>query len=608
MSGSTVNLGDSSSSSLALSRYGKLRTLGSSGDRPGAALLDNESKVCSNNGVFGKESILNYESSYSLEQRLQNGVDDRDKTPTAHLASPPPAAESNTTQSTISRLENKYADILNKIARRKRQELNEEDESGEVTATKTGRSRVDREKTLEAENSAPFKKSSIEVQKDDGSGGFAGLSKSATVIHVPQEKKSAITTKTESKYVHKEDKAPVASESTRHAEKANGSATKPIKAERSTDQHNGHENGETLESYLSRYKGRNERDTSNRYKDTSELIESLKAQPAKTNYNHYGHYDAPGADPVSSYYKSRYNPEANDGVDAYSSSRTGTVADKPSSSSSASIASRRTKSYRTRKEASRERKHLTMKLSAVNMDIDSPSPAASSATKPSAASASSSSGRMYKQYGAARKSQGTGLTSGGGYQRSQTQKLLYNFDDDEIYHPPTQRDNKRKEIQNVIRKYAQYDDDEVRRTTTNPYSSKNPLKSATSANLAYLSGGAGSAASGGGSGAHLYSSDRRDPIAEHYGLGSSYYPRSHYGYEYPTSYGSSALARSNPYSAAALNPYNPLSKTHSSAAVYNSGYLGGGTSAAQSAAAAAQRSRKNLMSFVRVPFVGVVDV
>lgn len=544
------------------------------------------------------------------------GGEDRDKTPTARMASPPAAAESNTAQSTISRLENKYADILNKIARRKRQEQNGDDDGvGDVVAAvaKPARSRVDRDKTLEADNTAVFKNSNESLTRKDDIGGFSGLSKSATVIHVPQAKKSdtaAAVTKAESKYgANKEDKAT----NGKHTELlSNGtSAGGHSKAARSdrNEKYNG--NGD-IPSYLSRYKARNERDVSNRYKDTSELIESLKSTP-KSDYDHYGHYDHPGVDSVSSYYKSRYGPEAY-GIGAATAAAT---AEKPSASSSASsAASRRTKSYRTRKEASKERKHLTMKLSAVNMDIDSPPPPATTAASSSKPAGSSASGRTYKQYGSARKSLGTGLTSGGGYQRSQTQKLLYDFDDNDIYHPPTPRDNKRKEIQNVIRKYAQYDDEDLRRNAKNPYYS-NAMKSATSANLAYLSQ-AGGAGAGSSSGSHLYS-DRRDPIAEHYGLGSSYYPRSHYGYDYPSYGGSSALSKPNPYSAAALgsassaalSPYNPLSKTMSSAAVYNnnnhSSYLGSSSSAAQSAAAAAAaRSRKNLYSFVRELFVGVV--
>lgn len=616
MSGS-VDLGDSP----ALSRYAKLRSMGSSGtgvhlesDSTGTA----SSKVSQNPRLFDDQSILKYESS-SLAQRQRqplngNGsAEDRDKTPTARLASPPPAAESNTTQSTISRLENKYADILNKIARRKRQE-NESDDDGVVgdvskITTRPARSRIerdDREKTLEADNST-LSKNSVESRKDD-IGGFAGLSKSSTVIHVPQaKKKEVIAAKVESKYADKEDKA--ISRNGSRADITNENGHKSTTAFRRGDhQHNG--DGEDLPSYLSRYKTRNERDTSNRYKDTSQLMDSLKATPAKpTSYSHYAHYDNPALDSVSSYYKSRYEPEAY-GADAGYSTK---AAEKPSG---LSAATRRTKSYRTRKEGSRDRKHLTMKLSAVNMDIDSPPPPPQSATTKASGSSATGSGRSYKQYGAARKSLGTGLTSGSGYQRSQTQKLLYDFDDNDIYHPPTPRDNKRKEIQNVIRKYAQYDDEDLRRNTKNPYST-NSMKSATSANLAYLSqgGGGGSGGSGGGSnGSHLCS-DRRDPIADHYGLGtsgSSYYPRTHYGYDYP-SYGSSALSKAtNPYtsaaSAAALNPYNPLSKTISSAACYNSSYLGGGGGGgAGSGSAAAQRSRRNLMSFVRELFVGVVD-
>lgn len=510
-----------------------------------------------------------------MTQHRTNG-EDRDKTPTARLASPPPAAESNAMQSTISRLENKYADILNKIARRKRLEGDDEDAAEDALPTtipKSVRSRNDdRERTLEADNSALLKNvidsTKSTSRRDDGGvrSSFGGLAKSSTVIHIPPGANKS-TTKPETRYgLDKEDKV--------------GSGGKY--ADTRTEHLNGNGSGgdSDVGSYLARYKNRNDRDTSNRYKDTSDLIESLKA-PAKSNYNHYGHYEKPEVDSVSAYYKSRYEPDAEK---------------LSASSASSSAASRRTKSYRTRKEASKERKHLTLKLSAVNMDIDSPPPPPATTSKPAGTSAS---GRSYKQYGAARKSLGTGLSSGGGYQRSQTQKLLYDFDDNDIYHPPTARDNKRKEIQNVIRKYAQYDDEDLRRTTANPYST-NPMKSATSANLAYKSGGGSSG---------LYSSDsgRRDPIADHYGLGlgssgSSYYPRSHNtGYEYPPSpYGASALAKANPYlsSRQEVNPYNPLSKTHSTAAFYNSSYLGGaGGSAA--ASAAAQRSRKNLMSFVR---------
>lgn len=612
MSGS-VDLGDSP----ALSRYAKLRSMGSSGagvhlegDSTGTS-----SKVSRNSRSFDDESILKYESS-SLTQRQRqplNGnssAEDRDKTPTAaRLASPPPAAESNTTQSTISRLENKYADILNKIARRKRQENGSDDDgAGEVpkSTTRPARSRIereDRDKTLEADNPI-LSKNSVESRNEE-IGGFAGLSKSSTVIHVPQAKKTEVSAaKVESKYADKGDKA-VSGNGTR-ADVTNENGHKSTASRRGDHQHNG--NGDDLLSHLSRYKTRNERDTSNRYKDTSELMDSLRAAaPAKpTSYSHYAHYDNPALDSVSSYYKSRYQPEAYEADAGYPTK----AAEKPSG---LSAATRRTKSYRTRKEGSRDRKHLTMKLSAVNMDIDSPPPPPQSAATKASGTSATGSGRSYKQYGAPRKSLGTGLASGSGYQRSQTQKLLYDFDDNDIYQPPTPRDNKRKEIQNVIRKYAQYDDEDLRRNTKNPYST-NPMKSATSANLAYLSQGGGGVGGSGSSsnGSHLYS-DRRDPIGDHYGLGpsgSSYYPRTHYGYDYP-SYGSSALSKAtNPYSsassAAALNPYNPLSKTISSAAVYNSTYLGGGGGAG-SGSAAAQRSRRNLMSFVRELFVGVVD-
>lgn len=447
---------------------------------------------------------------------------------------------------------------------------------------------ADRERTLEADNSALLKNTidsvSSAATKNKDEGGFSGLSKSSTVIHVPQAKR---TDKYQSKTTTTDYKGGEFA-----ADKVtNGNGHKATTTTIRNDQ-----NGE---SYTSRYKNRNDRDTSNRYKDTQELIESLKA-PTKSNYSHYGQYDDAGTvgeDSVSSYYKSRYDP------DSYG----GGAGDKPSSSSSA--AARRTKSYRTRKEASKERKHLTMKLSAVNMDIDdspppSSKPAAATAVASSTAGASS---RTYKQYGAPRKSTGTGLSSGG-YQRSQTQKLFYDIDDSDIYHPPTQRDNKRKEIQSVLRKYAQYDDEDLRRTGTNPYASSAGIRpSATSANLAY---GGGAERDRGTERAHLYP-DRRDPIAEHYGLGggSSYYPRSHYGYDGYPSYGSTLSKPANPYSltsssggGAGMNPYNPLAKTYSSAAVYNSSYLSGGaagSSAAASRSAAAERSRRNLMSFVR---------
>lgn len=527
------------------------------------------------------------------------GDEDRDKTPTARLASPPPSAESNTAQSTISRLENKYADILNKIARRKRNDEGETDKASDLPASSVRTRRgheEDRERTLEADNSALSKNSSAAALKDEGS--FSGLSKSATVIHVPsgkaKESDNKATTKPYvvdwSKYgIDKEERAagkkassPLSTATTAAAAATNGKTTR---------------NGDDRDSPTNsaRYKHRNERDTSNRYKDTSDLLDSLK--PTKSHYNHYGHYDNP-VDSVSAYYKSKYEPATTKAAPSAAAVEEYTYPKAEKSSA----ASRRTKSYRTRKEASKERKHLTLKLSAVNMDIDSPPPPPTTAQASSSSSSSivpkagGVSGRTFRTYGAARKSIGTGLTPGG-YQRSQTQKL-YDFDDD-IYHPPTPRDNKRKEIQNVIRKYAQYDEDDLRRTTTNPYS--NPMKSATSANLAHSSGG------GGGSGAsHLYS-DRgggRDPIADHYGLGagSSYYPRNHYGYDYP-SYGS-ALTRApavNPYAGGATsgmhNPFNPLSKTHTTASFYNpSSYLGGSSAAAQSSS----RSRKNLMSFVRI--------
>lgn len=488
---------------------------------------------------------------------------------------------------------------MNKIARRKQGDSSDDEVvTSALRTTKPVRSRNDdREKTLEADST--------------GSGAFSGLSKSSTVIHIPPGTKKSDwvsgttsgTTKTEKEAKEEQEKADLAMAMALSADLNGPSA-------RTTERHhngNGNADRNDVAGYLARYKARNERDTSNRYKDTSDLIESLKA-PAKSNYNHYGHYDNPGveASSVSSYYKPRYEqPEVEKPSLASSASSAAAL--------SSSAASRRTKSYRTRKEASKERKHLTMKLSAVNMDIDSPPPTTTavapatttSSRKPDGTSAS---GRSYKQYGAARKSQGTGLTNGNGYQRSQTQKLLYDFDDNDTYHPPTPRDNKRKEIQNVIRKYAAYDDEDLRRTTTNPYST-NPMKSATSANLAYGNSGGGSGAS-----SHLYGSGsgRRDPIAEHYGLGSagSGYPRSHHayaGYDYPSPYAgasASALAKANPYlssasglgSRADMNPYNPLSKTHSTAAFNNSSYLGG---YGGSSAAAAQRSRKNLMSFVR---------
>lgn len=620
MSASSVDLNESpttaaATTTTALSRYGKLRTMGTSGDHPADALLENNdsaaAKVCNGLLFSCDESILNCESSSMAPQRQLNGSsagEDRDKTPTAELASPPLTGESAAMQSTISRLENKYADILNKIARRKREQNGDVDLTTEaLKPTSLGTSassrlagkslveREDREKTLEADSSTTtaLKSSFIDRHKKEdsvGSSGFAGLSKSATVIHIPpQTKKSDAIPKTEAKYVvDKEEK------------KAKNGTTTTTAGEYKPRSDLFGTSGD-IDSYLSRYKARNERDVSNRYKDTSELIESLKTGPTKSHYNHYGHYDAgTGTDSVSPYYKSRYDPESYGGVE------------KPTTSSSSSAAARRTKSYRTRKESSKERKNMTLKLSAVNMDIDSPPPTTSSsitaASRPSAiapsSSAAASSSRAYKQYGAARK---TGPSTGS-YQRSQTQKLLYDFDDNDIYHPPTARDTQRKDIQNVIRKYAQYDDEDLRRSSKNPYST-NPLKSsATSGNLSYLSGGGAS-----GSGSHLYA-DRRDPIADHYALGSasgSYYPRCHYGYDYP-GYGSSVLGKANPYSSSGLSgsssgtsgmhPYG-LSKTQTSAALYNPSYLG--SSAASSSTAAQQRSRKNLMSFVRGCVVGV---
>lgn len=524
------------------------------------------------------------------------GDEDRDKTPTARLASPPPSAESSTAQSTISRLENKYADILNKIASRKRHDKGETDDLPASSVRTRRGQEEDRERTLEADNSAVLKNSS----KDEGS--FSGLSKSATVIHVPsgRAKQSDANKATTKPYVVDWSKYGIDKEDTKKVADVSSTSSSPLSPTTATNGSGSKvtRNGDDRDSPTNsaRYKLRNERDTSNRYKDTSDLLDSLK--PTKSHYNHYGHYDNP-VDSVSAYYKSKYEPAATKAAPAAAEEYSYPKAEK------SSAASRRTKSYRTRKEASKERKHLTLKLSAVNMDIDSPPPPQPSAHPSSSSSASSTtssivpkaggvSGRTFRTYGAARKSVGTGLTPGG-YQRSQTQKL-YDFDDD-IYHPPTPRDNKRKEIQNVIRKYAQYDEDDLRRTTANPYS--NPLKSATSANLA----GVGSGAS------HLYS-DRgggRDPIADHYGLGagSSYYPRNHYGYEYP-SYGG-ALTRPpavNAYAsergAAAVgmhNPFNPLSRTHTTENFYNpSSYLGGSSAAAPSSS----RSRKNLMSFVRI--------
>lgn len=547
----------------------------------------------------------------------EDGREDRDKTPTAHLASPPPAAESNSAQSTISRLENKYADILNKIARRKKQEAEGggadwgDDLDGYKPPVKASIRHHDdeREKTLEADHSTKSKVESSTKEEAIRS----ALAKSATVIHIPSEKKaSALTSKPAALKTglsfDKEERSSGHLKDSDHVASAVSKSTKNL------------HNHEDADSLAARYKLRSDRDTSNRYKDTSDLMDSLKGSAPKSSYNHFSHYDKPApiadppAGPSSSYYKSRYDPDSY-GDYGYGGSSSGSsggggvgnkaapVADKPGSSSAAA---RRTKSYRTRKEASKERKHLTMKLSAVNMDIDSPPP--TSAAAPKASAGTSASGRSYKTYGAARKSQGSAL-GGSGYQRSQTQKLLYDFDDDDIYHPPTQRDNRRKEIQNVIRKYAQYDDDDLRRTTANPYS--NPMKSATSANLAYNSRDAAAA----GSSAY---SDRRDPIAEHYGLGysagASYYPRSHYGCDPYASYvpgGRSAAYNANPYSssaaassAALANPYNPLSKTHSTAAFYNSAYAGGGSAAGASSSAAALRSRKNLMSFVRILYCG----
>lgn len=454
--------------------------------------------------------------------------DDRDKTPVAKIGSPPPAASSNSTQSTISRLENKYSDILTKIKSRKRLELTDTD----LIVPEKG-SEIDREKTLEADQTTAITRSTINP-----------LSKTATVISMTE----AATSKSDLKRTgENKEKSPH-----RLPDPLLTSVSGSTALQRHRPPIEDVNDLEVEAMLLNRYKQRAERDTTNRYKDTSDLMDSLKSQryqdgatsssrlnDSKDHYN------------PSSYYKSRYDPDSFYGAEVNGTEKTIGASSR-----------RRPKSYRTRKEASKDRKHLTMKLSTVNMDIDTPP----RTVAPYSGAGSSASNRHYKTYGTARKSLGTGLGPGSGYARSQTQKFFDNEGDRSEYRPPTERDHKRKEIQNLIKKYAQLDDE------PEPSGSGVTSKSATMANL--------------------YAKEQER---------GSLYPKTSYLYDYPSYYGSkSSAALSNPYlgsSALHVAPIVPLSKTYSTAAFNNSSYLGPSTSSSSSAAAL--RSRKNLSSFVR---------
>lgn len=253
-------------------------------------------------------------------------------------------------------------------------------------------------------------------------------------------------------------------------------------------------------------------------------------------------------------------------------------------------AARRTSSYKTRRDPSNERKLTTM-MSAVNMDIDSHKyePSASSSSTVIGSGSGAAPTRSYKRYGEPRAG-----ADKSALQRSQTQKLWRDYDDPSKG-VTAETDNRRQLIQDVIRKYAQYDDNKYKPTTnlTKPSASSAHLAAAQRDHYGDYGDSSrlyGTSASGVGGHRNLTQQhNNHNP----YGIN----PSSSFSY-HPRDYSTAALG----YSAAAVGKsnYGALPKKHELSSYYNSINLGGYPGVGQYPSAAEQRSRKNLLSFVRI--------
>uniref|UniRef100_A0A1B0GMC1 Uncharacterized protein n=1 Tax=Phlebotomus papatasi TaxID=29031 RepID=A0A1B0GMC1_PHLPP len=302
--------------------------------------------------------------------------EDHEKTPVAEGAK-------SSAQSTISRLESKYSDILDRVAKRKRQQKAEEE---------------DKEKTLEPERPLtfnPLAKSATSAVL----GGYSHLSHQQPKERTPYRLSGRSHHR--NKYLDGSDSELTRSRDLGLLSDRNGIDYRTRNRAGDLDVGGG----------------------SSRYKDT--IYDTYKSSYKNTYQDpvarsrDYGYYD--GRYDKENVFKSKYDPDA-----LYSE-----INNNDSLYGSSGLRKRPIRSYKRTGDTPGERKHLTMRVDPIESDRPTSS----------------------RTLTTARKSLGANV-----FQRSNTQRffdLENNVTDSPDY---SERENRRKEIQSLIMKYAQLDD------------------------------------------------------------------------------------------------------------------------------------------------------
>uniref|UniRef100_A0A1B0CGX8 dual-specificity kinase n=1 Tax=Lutzomyia longipalpis TaxID=7200 RepID=A0A1B0CGX8_LUTLO len=312
--------------------------------------------------------------------------EDHEKTPVAEL-------EKSSTQSTISRLENKYSDILDRVAKRKRQQKAEEE---------------DREKTLEPDRPLTFNP----------------LSKSATsaVLGGTHDKYgSLLTGGSHLSHQQAKERTPYRLSGRSHRNKYLDGSDSDVTRSRDL--------GLLSDRNGIDYRTRNraadvDTGASSRYKDT--IYDTYKSsyrsayQDPLTRSRDFGYYD--GRYDKENVFKSKYDPDA-----LYSE-----INNNDSLYGGSGLRKRPVRSYKRTGDTPGDRKHLTTKVDGLG-DSDRPTTSRTLTT--------------------GRKS--LGATA---YQRSATQRFFDLENNVTDMSDNSERENRRKEIQSLIMKYAQLDD------------------------------------------------------------------------------------------------------------------------------------------------------
>ncbi|GAB0095135.1 uncharacterized protein DMENIID0001_104870 [Sergentomyia squamirostris] len=314
--------------------------------------------------------------------------EDHEKTPVAEVAK-------SSAASTISRLESKYSDILDRVAKRKRQQKAEEE---------------DREKTLEPDR--PLAGGLNPLAKSATSAVLGGKSShdkySSTYLSHQQAPKERTPYRLSGRTHHRSKYLDSDSDSTRSRDLGLLSDRNGI-------------------DYRSRNRAADLDIGGTRYKDT--IYDTYKSSyknpyqdPVSRSRGDHGYFD--GRYDKENVFKSKYDPDA-----LYAEINNNN--DSSLYGSTSGLRKRAIKSYKRTADTGGDRKHLTMLVDPVDSDRPTSSRTLTTARKSLGATA---------------------------YQRSNTQRFFDTENNVTDSSDCSERENRRKEIQSLIMKYAQLDD------------------------------------------------------------------------------------------------------------------------------------------------------